>query len=354
MTLYILNYNNYYNRRLKREDTLEAYLEFEHYSLMSVNFNPNDGVDTSHIMGTGDYDGRGDYLLVVNERGQIQSRWFIIEAVRNRAGQYQVILHRDLIADYYSETISAPAFIEKAIVPNSNPLIYNSERMSFNQIKKGELLIKDKSQCPWIVGYYAKNTPTTSLSGTIAAGPDNLYDIQIDTTFEDWKYNATEKEFRTTQKLVYIGISANQQGSTGGSFFVVSYLFNGDGSYAGSSLGNTTETLKIKKTAINALEKELAASSSDLWQAIKTGYLDGATDLETDYFLNLNGKKIRDINGEIYSILVQPQSLERKGIDIKAGSAFNILAKVITDVKNNYQHINAVYFSTVYIDKYGK
>lgn len=27
---------------------------------------------------------------------------------------------------------------------------------------------------------------------------------------------------------------------------------------------------------------------------------------------------------------------------------------VLTDVKNNYQHINAVYFSTVYIDKYGK
>lgn len=47
MTLYVLNYNNYYNRILKKEDTLSAYLDSNKvYELSGVNFNPNDGVNT--------------------------------------------------------------------------------------------------------------------------------------------------------------------------------------------------------------------------------------------------------------------------------------------------------------------
>ena len=50
MTLYILNYNNYYNRILKKEDTLSAYLGANNenlvYDLSGVNFNPNDSVNT--------------------------------------------------------------------------------------------------------------------------------------------------------------------------------------------------------------------------------------------------------------------------------------------------------------------
>lgn len=336
MTIYITRYNNYYNRTVKMESNLQDYIKDVVYSADQINFNPNDGVNTTITMGTGDYTGEGDYFIVTTPQNEIVSRWFIIDAVRTRLGQYTLTLRRDLIVDFYNKIVTAPCFIEKAIVPDSSPLIFNSEQMAFNQIKKGELLIRDRSRCPWIVGYYAKNTPTEQLSGTIAAGPNNLYDIQIDTTFEDWKYNVTEKTFRTSQKLLNIGIRGNLTSSIGGPTFIVAYLFNGDGSFANSVIGNETETLKFKRLAINALKKELAAASYNLLQAITTGYLEGATDSESDYFLNLNGKKIRDINGEIYSILIQPQSIEQRNIDIKAGSAFNILENVVIDAKNNY------------------
>jgi hypothetical protein len=60
--------------------------------------------------------------------------------------------------------------------------------MTVNQIKTGELLIKDKTQCPWIVGYYAKDaTETGPLTGTINP-PTKNFDILIDTPIAQWKY----------------------------------------------------------------------------------------------------------------------------------------------------------------------
>ena len=107
MTLYILNYNNYYNRIMKRESSIEDYQSYIIYTLESSNFNPTDGVDTTHVFGSNAhiYDGSGDYVLVVNEYNEIVSRWFIIEAVRSRQGQWVLDLKRDLFADYWDQII---------------------------------------------------------------------------------------------------------------------------------------------------------------------------------------------------------------------------------------------------------
>ena len=48
-------------------------------------------------------------------------------------------------------------FIEKATLDPDNPLIFNSENMSYNQIKQSETLLKDGTECAWIVGYMARN-----------------------------------------------------------------------------------------------------------------------------------------------------------------------------------------------------
>lgn len=103
-------------------------------------------------------------MLVVNEFNEIVSRWFIIESVRDRAGQYTLTLHRDLVADHYDELVNAPMFIEKATLPDSDPAIYNNENISVNQIKKSEDLLKDETNCPWIVGYMSSK-PYTNGDG---------------------------------------------------------------------------------------------------------------------------------------------------------------------------------------------
>ena len=153
MTLYILEYNNYYNRLVKQEESLEAYQQYIIYDLISTNFNPADKVNTQHVIGNGDYDGKGDYVIAVDEDGDIVSRWFIVDATRTRAGQWQLTLHRDLVVDYYNIIAESPMFIEKATLGDGDPLIFNTENMTVNQIKQSETLLKDETNCAWVVGY---------------------------------------------------------------------------------------------------------------------------------------------------------------------------------------------------------
>ena len=51
MQLLLLHYNNYFNRIIKKEETVAAYMNADaHYRVASnVNFNPGDGVNTSLV-----------------------------------------------------------------------------------------------------------------------------------------------------------------------------------------------------------------------------------------------------------------------------------------------------------------
>lgn len=62
--------------------------------------------------------------------------------------------------------MTAPCFVEKGIISNNNdPLLFNSENMSFNQIKQSETLLKDKTGCAWIVGYVSQDKTRYPASG---------------------------------------------------------------------------------------------------------------------------------------------------------------------------------------------
>ena len=140
-----LQYNNYFNRLVKIGSDLSAYSPFIKNRINNVNFNPADGVTTTQIINAPENE-IGDYLLVVDDTG-ILSRWFIIDDTRLRNGQYELQLRRDLIADAYSDVIKAPVFIEKATLNSADPMIFNSENMTYNQIKKSETLLKDGTEC---------------------------------------------------------------------------------------------------------------------------------------------------------------------------------------------------------------
>lgn len=163
MTFYLYEYNNYYNRIIKKQSTIDEYNENGTllYSLTNTNFIPNDGIYTEHII---NYDtDRGDYAVIVDDyTDTISSRWFVIESVRVRAGQYKLTLYRDVIADWYDDIVNAPMFIEKASARIGDPAIYNSENMTYNQIKTKETLLKDETNIPWIVGYIDRKYAGTS------------------------------------------------------------------------------------------------------------------------------------------------------------------------------------------------
>lgn len=164
MQLLLLHYNNYFNRIIKKKTTIADYkaADAAYKEASNINFNPGDGINTSLVLGLGQngslFEGEEfDYLVayeVVGNDNVINSRWFIVEQDRQRAGQYELTLKRDVLADNYTDVINSPIFLEKGFINDVNdPLLYNSESMNLNQIKQFEVPLKDETECGWVVGY---------------------------------------------------------------------------------------------------------------------------------------------------------------------------------------------------------
>ena len=206
-TIYLLKYNNYYNRIVKKEDTLGAYLTQDCLldTFENVNFVPADGVDTTLVV---KHEGPNPDYLIVADGNDIESRWFVVESDIIRGGQYRLTLHRDVIVDSYDLVVNAPCFIEKATLSNDDPFIFNSENMTFNQIKQSETLLKDETQSAWVVGYIPKDAFPDGATVTGDAILDDSADITV-AGIENWEYyqyqntdfNALITDYTTTGEV---------------------------------------------------------------------------------------------------------------------------------------------------------
>ncbi len=190
--LLLRGFNNYFNRTVKKYSDLQDYRDnsSSYLDLANINFNPNDGVSTILVIGSTDQKennlpldweniGTPDYCICyesVEGNFVIRSRWFILESERTRNGQYRIALKRDVIAEHFNKILEAPCFVNKGFVNDiDNPLLYNSESMSVNRIKRKELLLKDETRSGWIVGY-------TSQDGKrYPADPDEYYELEART-----------------------------------------------------------------------------------------------------------------------------------------------------------------------------
>lgn len=211
MNLYLLKYNNYFNRKIKIFNTLGEYLVSPYYNnnvIENVNFNPNDGVMTSQIVNS--LDDNFDYCILA-ESTNILSRWFIIESVRERRGQYRLQLRRDLIADNYDEVINAPTFIEKATLKENDPAIFNKENMGFNQIKTLETPLKDETNSAWVVGYIPRDALTEDTTITATATLDGTADIIVDnlSNWDMYQYTTTPFKGNYTSNVEFIGYTSS-------------------------------------------------------------------------------------------------------------------------------------------------
>lgn len=207
-TLWLLQYNNYYNRIVKSEAVLSSYQQYQvKYKgqttdengntavVQNVNFIAGDFVNTIQVVNwAGDLP---DYLLVIDEDQNIESRWFVVTAEKTRHGQLRLTLHRDLVMDYYDDLIDADMYVEKATLPESSPLIFNAEDMTFNQIKKSETLIKDASGCPWVVFYGAQNE---QLTETITTSQGDV--AQIFTSRQLFEQSAIYRATQNPQRFI--------------------------------------------------------------------------------------------------------------------------------------------------------
>ena len=170
-TLYLLQYNNYFNRTVKGE----GYYSLDSYTANGATivgqivnmtlWNPSDGVNTT-ITSPLNLTAIPDYCLVTDS-GNVLQRWFVLEAKRLQNGQYSLSLRRDVLADNYAEIMSnTESYVMRGWCDVSNSAIYNAEPLTFNQIKKSQILLGDRTGTPWIVGYLAITRPIQTMEFT--------------------------------------------------------------------------------------------------------------------------------------------------------------------------------------------
>lgn len=208
MNIRLYNYNNYYNRQVKHLETTSPEYSDYIYEIQNANWNPNDNIETEHIFGSAStlYDGEADYAVCIKDN-TIVSRWFVLDNIRTKGGQWHVRLKRDVVADYYNIIVESPCFVEKGYVDNSNILIYNNENVSFNQIKKKEIPLENNIKTPWLVAYLSRwhteapdpdkpeetITVYNSFSGSFVDDSDIVPDYVLD-SLDDYKYKSFSSE----------------------------------------------------------------------------------------------------------------------------------------------------------------
>ena len=194
-TIFALNYKNYLNRFADKEATLADYLAKDpsYFMQVNVNFKLGDGVNTYQFLGTNN---EYNYLLVV-EGDSILSRWYIMDSEYITKNQSRLTLLRDVVVDSWEALKDAPIYVDKGWVDAQNPLIFNTEGVGFNQIKKAEILLKDEYPCAWLVAYVAtklEGQEFKPIEGS-ATDSDTPYDIEVPnqgdiTAWEYYKYTA--------------------------------------------------------------------------------------------------------------------------------------------------------------------
>lgn len=363
MTLYLFNFNNYYNRIVKRFETVNEYISNSNgYTMQSVAaFNPADEINTRiTINDTINY----NYLLVVDENDEIISRWYILDGRRLRQGQYELSLMRDVIADWYNEIVNAPCFIEKATLSRNNPLIFNREDMSYNQIKTQEEILTDNSSIPWIVGYINKD-----WSGEIDIAPIGAQvDYELD-SLDEYEYNqylvdsdiflvAEDRRFHLNwydnagllpsgQNYSYVwddkGLNVTPSSVTS-SEYIAPYVFKEYGRNSGYPYVAGEDTYTV--SAVNVVAPYVKRFS---WSAFSTaGYTDAKTTYDNIIFQREEGKVIK-VGEDYYRVHIISNGLDSSRYTIANDSALGNRMRELADLlKQDYYFNRTSYPSDAY------
>lgn len=224
-TLYYYNFKNYYYPSTKRFSDLSGYQPYLVFSESgnNLNFYENDGVNaeiTAGRSGNPYYD-KANYVIYSKDNTTITSRWYIIEAVKNSSGQYNLQIHRDLPVDYYDEWTQSDCFIEKAILPDSSPFIYNQEEITTNQIKTEEVELKDSTKMAWICGFINRDNPETQvpIKSAVKADITKL-------TYDDYQKYTSQGAYSLGS--VYVDMYVRLNTGVGGTDFYQKWTINTD------------------------------------------------------------------------------------------------------------------------------
>lgn len=303
---FLERFNNYFNRKLIKLDTVEEYQQEAENDYIPVDsgahplpfdFNPNDNITTEIIVNDVPFD--PDYFLLLDEEENIVSRWFVLEQKRNRKGQWLYFLRRDVLADSLEELADAPMYVEKGIISDVNsPLLMNNEDIRVNQIKKKEILLKDKTNCAWLVLYLKKGVLGSNKQITIDIPDKAEFDYEeLSTPITQWQYYQYVNNDYVTIK----------------SFSLVTYAYDApfQWDFTVNSNGNVSYTRAINLGAqTNLIPTYVGLNSLKQAYAPRLSSIKGHLNSELGYkdlsaLLAYNGRTIRDSDGKYFKVSIQ-------------------------------------------------
>lgn len=312
--LFLKNYNNYFNRRIKTDTNFSNY---NYEILQNTNFNPNDEVITEHIINWSNT-WTPDYMIVLKnttivegEPLEVDQRWFVIDTKRTRKGQYKLTLKRDVIADNYTGLSTGIFSIDRCKLEDTNPLIYNKEPFQYNQIKQDEAFLYDDTNCPWIVGYMDKDAAVDRSEDGIILSED--YDVDLSTTdYDDWIYhNIIGVTSRGNFNIVNtdVIISYERDWWVGGYQGAHAYQ-NKNRAYSetiSGEVGTSNETIRYSQSNYNSVKDNTNRYQWINWTTAQSRLMENVTETniisqsDINTLLNYDGKKIKFADG-IYLI----------------------------------------------------
>lgn len=304
MKYLFLKYNNYFDRINLLEDILDDYVDavdpYSHAPSGEFNFNERDNINTN-ITFNWTQEWNPDYLVVYEGNwsdNNIISRWFIIRQEKVRKDQYKFDLKRDIISDYKKDLKKFTANIDRCNLDSNNPLIFNREDFQFNQIKKQEYQLFDKTGCPWVVGYLANNASAKTINIPIS----NNFDVDLSGINHDaWEYYtySTNPAYNATPNTATATIALGGYKISGSEELMWQLVDITDG-----SIGTRTDTDATTAVSGAMLTTGVIGSYyywkgrqpklywSSVIDAIKTYNKSKYNALDIDNLLAFNGKKI--------------------------------------------------------------
>lgn len=340
-SVYFLKYNNYANRILKIGTQMSDYLGADSENLLqkienTTLWNPQDGITTEMVTAvpkTENLDdfalAEPDYVIVADEYNNIDSRWFVIECRRLQRGQYNCTLKRDVFAEAWQDLVNADCHIDRAILLNEDPLIFNPEPITVNEILHAEYPIKDATGVPWIV-FYAADKPSAITNYDPVK---HTFDVQTDNivTWEAAReFNFLPNDLKSIQIQV--------PGYTGFKSWKLNLLPNGMSGVTASHVTDPVGTMGVPQ-----ITDPSAINNAGAISAFKSQFtLSSATDAAE--IVSLDGKVLYDnVNDKYYRIAVTLSAVSQvqQALGI-AGSATYLWAQTMLNTCVSYLGANTV------------